>query len=130
TIDESDISSFMIAFEEAYDNLYGKGTGWKEAGVEVINFRIDAIGLMPKPTLRKFPLVGGDPREAQKGMRSCYFSKAEGFVPTPIYDGQVLSPGMSIKGPAAIEMNSTSAIVNHKQEVYVDEYCNIIIHQL
>ena len=120
----------MAVFEETYDNLYGKGTGWKEAGIEVINFRLDALGKMPKPTLKKFPLVGGDPKVAQKGMRFCYFSKDVGFVPTPVYDGDVMLNGMTIKGPAMISMHSTSAIVRPGQEASIDEYRNVIIRAL
>ena len=128
-LQERDITVLGTAFEEAYDDLYGKGTGWKEAGIEVVNFRVDAVGLMRKPTAEKNPLVGGDPLEGQKGMRSCYFPKAGGFVPTPIYDSDALLSGMSIKGPAVVMMHSTSAIAGPEQEVYIDEYRNVIVRQ-
>ncbi len=97
--------------------------------MEVINFRLDAIGTMPKPTLKKFPLVGGDPKAAKKGERSCYFAKRSGFVSTPVYDGERLLSGMIVKGPAMILMHSTSTILDPEQEAYVDEYRNVIIRQ-
>lgn len=126
-LNDTDITAIKDAFEVAYDNMYGKGTGWKEAGVEVINFRLDAVGKMPKPIIKKFPVVGGDPKVAQKGIRSCYFSKDGSFVPTPSYDGDALLSGMTVKGPAMIAMHSTSTIVGLQQEVYIDEYRNVII---
>jgi N-methylhydantoinase A len=107
--------------------MYGEGTGWKEAGMEIINFRLEATGKMRKPTLKKSPLVGGDPQAARKGERQCYFSKAGGFISTSIYDGEVLLSGMSFRGPAVVLMPSTSALVAPGQEVYVDEYRNIVI---
>jgi N-methylhydantoinase A len=127
TIEEKDLADLMAAFEVAYENKYGKGTGWKEAGIEVINFRLDAIGKMTKPTLKKFPIVVGDAKVAQKGMRSCYFSKARGFIPTSVYGGDALLSGMIVKGPAVIMMHSTSSVVEPGQEAYIDEYRNVII---
>jgi len=128
-LDESDLSAILGAFEAKYDNTYGKGTGWKEAGIELINFRLDSIGKMPKPTLKKSPLVGRDPKVARKGARPCYFPNAEGFISTHIYDNDALPTGMIIKGPTVVEMRSTSAVVGPNQEVYVDEYRNIIIRR-
>lgn len=129
-LDESDIPDIMETFEKAYDSLYGKGTGWKEAGIELINFRLEAIGKMSKPSIRKFPLVGGDPKSALRDIRPCYFSKAGSFLPTAIYDGNVLLSGMNLKGPAVILMYGTSTIVGPEQGAYVDEYRNVIISPL
>jgi len=128
-LEKQDLVEILASFESAYETSYGKGTGWKEAGLEVINFRLDAIGRMPKPTLKKFPLVGGDPKVAKKGVRSCYFAKAGGFVSTPVYDGEKLLSGMIVKGPAMILMHSTSTMVGPEQEASVDEYRNVIIRQ-
>ena len=126
---ESDVMDLLSRFEEAYDTLYGKGTGWKEAGIEVISFRLEAIGKMPKPIINKFPLVGGNANVAERGTRSCYFLKSGGFIPTPVYDGNALLSGMSLKGPAVILMHSTSTIVSPGQEAYLDEYRNVVIRK-
>lgn len=126
---ESDVVDLLTRFEEAYDTLYGKGTGWKEAGVEVISFRLEAIGNMPKPIINKFPLVGGNANVAERGTRSCYFLKSGGFISTPVYDGNALLSGMSLKGPAVILMHSTSTIVSPGQEAYLDEYRNVVIRK-
>ena len=126
---ELDVVDLLARFEEAYDTLYGKGTGWKEAGIEVISFRLEAIGKMPKPIIKKFPLVGGNAKVAEKGTRSCYFLKSGGFISTPVYDGNALLSGMSLKGPAVILMHSTSTIVSPGQEAHLDEYRNVVIRK-
>jgi N-methylhydantoinase A len=128
-LNKSDLSDLMIAFENTYDSMYGKGTGWKEAGIELINFRVEAIGKMPKPVIEKFPLLGGDPSSVLKGRRPCYFSKAGGFLLTGIYNGDVLVSGMTVRGPAVVEMPGTSAVVGPDQEAYMDEYRNVIIRR-
>lgn len=128
-LEKQDLADLLTSFEAAYETSYGKGTGWKGAGIEVINFRLDAVGTMPKPTLKKFSLVGGDPDVAKRGERSCYFTKTSGFVSTPVYDGERLLSGMTVKGPAMVLMHSTSTMIDPEQEAYVDEYRNVIIRQ-
>jgi N-methylhydantoinase A len=127
TLDEEDIAAMQARFEETYDSLYGKGTGWKEVGIELINLRIDAIGQMQKPSLRKIPLPEGSAKVTEARKRPCYFPEAGGFVPTPFYDIEDLSPGIRVEGPAVIAMPSTSAVICPGQDACVDEYRNIII---
>jgi N-methylhydantoinase A len=126
-LEAADLQSVMAGFEAAYDKMYGEGTGWKEAGMEIINFRLEAVGKMRKPTLKKFPVVGGDPQAARKGKRPCYFAKAGGFVETAVYAGEALLSGMTLRGPAIVHMPSTSALVAPEQEAQVDAYRNILI---
>jgi N-methylhydantoinase A len=126
----ADLTEAMASFEMAYEEMYGKGTGWKEAGLEVVNFRLDAIGIMAKPHYIRDPLSGGNPEQAQKGRRPCYFPKIGGFVNTAVYDGNTLRSGMTVKGPAVIALHSTSTIIAPEQEAYVDEYRNVIIRRL
>jgi len=126
---DQDISDIKARFEETYDSLYGKGTGWKEAGIDVVNFRIDAIGQMPKPSLKRFEIPDKSGAAVERRKRPCYFNEAGGFVSTPFYDIGGLSPGMNIEGPAVIIMPSTSAVIGPRQGAYVDEYRNVIIRE-
>jgi len=122
-----DVSAVKSKFEETYDSLYGKGTGWKEAGMEVINFRLDAIGTMKKPALRRFSTGGADALPAARNTRRCYFARAGGYVPTPFYDIDALAGGMTIRGPAVIAMPSTSAVIAPGQKASVDQYRNLLL---
>ena len=45
-------------------------------------------------------LGDGAAEAAQVGTRDVYFTRAEGFVPTPIYDRDRLTPGAQFAGPA------------------------------
>jgi N-methylhydantoinase A len=124
-----EIENLKTAFEDAYDQIYGKGTGWKDAGVEAVNFRLDATGKMPKPKLRQHDLVTSNPDVARAGTGTCYFAEAEGFVSVPVYDGARLRPGMTVNGPGIIALHSTSAIIDPGLNAHVDAYRNIVIEQ-
>ena len=41
----------MQRFEEIYESFYGKGSAYREAGVEIGLFKINAIGEMVKPSI-------------------------------------------------------------------------------
>jgi N-methylhydantoinase A len=122
-----DIEITKTAFEDAYDRIYGKGTGWKDAGVEAVSFRLDATGNMPKPKLKEHDLVSTSSEVACSGSGTCYFTETGGFVSAPVYDGNRLLPGMRVDGPGMIAMHSTSAIVGPGLLASVDAYRNIII---
>jgi N-methylhydantoinase A len=124
-----DIEITKTAFADAYDRIYGKGTGWKDAGVEAVSFRLDATGNMPKPMLKEHDLVSTSSEVACSGTGTCYFTETGGFVSVPVYDGRRLLPGMGVNGPGMIAMHSTSAIVGPGLHASVDAYRNIIIAQ-
>jgi N-methylhydantoinase A len=124
-----DIETLVSGFEDAYDRIYGEGTGWKDAGVEAVNFRLDATGNMPKPKLREHDLMTRSSEVARNGTGTCYFTETGGFVSVPVYDGNRLLPGMTVSGPGIITMHSTSAIIDPGLNARVDAYRNVIIEQ-
>ena len=40
-------------FEESYEAVYGKGAGFRFAGIELTTFRVVAVGRTRKPSIRK-----------------------------------------------------------------------------
>lgn len=65
--------------------------------------------------------------EARKGERKCMFVEADGFVPTPVFDRVLLPPNQPIAGPAIIEQQDTTTVVQPRQTVRADEIGNLII---
>jgi len=51
TYGPADIQRIMAMFERKYEDVYGEGSAYREAGIEVISFQVDAIGRTPKPVL-------------------------------------------------------------------------------
>ncbi|MDE0034476.1 MAG: hydantoinase/oxoprolinase family protein [Deltaproteobacteria bacterium] len=124
----ADLEQLYSRFDELYEQSYGKGSGYPEAGREMLSLRVTAIGKLAKPAVHKNPGGPGDALEARKERRDVYFEEYEGFTATDIYDFGRLSPGMSIAGPAVIETPVTTIVVNPKDRAEMDAFRNVVIH--
>jgi N-methylhydantoinase A len=124
---EKDLDEIDRRFEEKYESIYGKGAAFREAGVEMVTFRVDAVGYMQRPKLKKYPAEGPSAESALVGHRQVLFQGQSGFTKTNIYDGDRLKSGNVIEGPAIIEYPGTTVSVNPGQRAGLDQYLNIAI---
>jgi N-methylhydantoinase A/oxoprolinase/acetone carboxylase beta subunit len=87
---------------------------------------------LPHTPATKYPL--GDttpPREAYKGQREAFWEKFNRFTPTDIYQWELLKPGNRIEGPAIIEAEGTTAVIEPDWTFSMDEYLNgILTHNI
>lgn len=120
-----DLEALVTRFEDSYEQAYGKGTGYRQAGIEIATFRLAATLCMPKPALFRYAPGSEDPSAAKKGERMVVFTRHPGSVSTPIYDAERLRTGHQIWGPAIIESPATTTVVHPNQSVRVDEYLNL-----
>jgi N-methylhydantoinase A len=114
-------------FDTAYEQSYGQGAGYLEAGKEIITFRVTGTGKLPKRHIQQLPRGENTKEGAHKGSREVYFELAGGFVETPIYDFTKLGPGVEVEGPAVIESHVTTIVLNPNDGAVMDEFHNIRI---
>lgn len=93
--------------------------------IEIVNFRLIAVGKLRQPTAR--------PREPRKdgaaaaaGQRPVWFS-GDAAQDTPIYDRAALMPGDTIEGPAVIEQLDSTTLLFPGDRATVDPYLNLIV---
>ena len=127
-ITESDMETLSALFDDLYEKAFGQGSGYREAGKEILTFRLTAAGLLKKPDVKAEPLSKSSDAEALKGQRDAYFEENKKFAPTRIYDFNKLRPGTEFGGPAIIETPVTTVVVNPGDRAAMDEYRNIRIH--
>ena len=126
--DENDVLKIMETFDQKYEEVYGEGSAYREAGIELISFTIDAIGKTSKPTLRVYEEGNASPRDALKGSREVFFTKPDkDFHETKIYDYDRLKPGNKIEGPSVIETRITTIVIPPEKVAKVDRYLNVEI---
>jgi N-methylhydantoinase A len=123
-----DIQQLVADFETLYERLYGKGAGFREAGVQIIDFWVEGIGRTPKPRLKSAQgsQEARPASDASEG-RDVYWPERNEFVRTDVYRGEDLSAGDTVRGPGVIEESFTTVVVHPGQTARVDEYGNIIV---
>ncbi|CAB4956510.1 unannotated protein [freshwater metagenome] len=114
-------------FETLYERKYGKGSAFREAGIEMTQFRLTARGLMSHPDMSPSPTSGEDSSKAVVGRREIFVEARSAMVESDIYDFTLLKTGNLILGPAVIHTPITTIVVQDKQRAVMDEYRNIVI---
>ena len=92
--------------------------------VEIVNFRLLAVGKLRQPVARP-----SEPRNgslAGSTSRNVWFS-AERSDDTPVYDRATLSPGSTIQGPAVIEQLDATTLLFPGDRAVVDPYLNLAV---
>ena len=124
---DSDLEQLYADFDTAYEKAYGRGSGYREAGKEILTFRLTAVGLLKKPAIRSAPVRKSAADAALKPPRNVFFEEPGEFAETRIYDFDRMAPGMELHGPAIIETPVTTVVVNPRDRAEIDAFRNIRI---
>jgi N-methylhydantoinase A len=115
-------------FYQRYEQLYGKGSSYRSARLEIVTMRVRATAPTPRPQLSKAGrLVTAIPAVAKRETRAIYWADPKKVIRTPIFDGARLVPGNRIAGPCVIETNQTNVVVHPGRTLRVDAYGNFEI---
>ncbi|WP_370178942.1 hydantoinase/oxoprolinase family protein [Rhodococcus wratislaviensis] len=129
SLDAAGIHAASDLFEQRYAELYGKDSGFREAGIQAITYRVRATGLLPfSPTLPEVKSAdSADPTPAHIGTRKVCLDGRIGYVDTDVYDYSQLLAGHVLHGPAIIEVPTTTVVVPHDTTGTVDRLGNLTI---
>jgi N-methylhydantoinase A len=115
------VKQIAEAFEAEYERLFGPGSALKDAGIELVDYGLDAIGIVAKPAAAKH--TGGNDT-TPRIRRKAFCSVTGKMVDTPIYEGGALRAGASVSGPAVIEHPSTTIVLHTGHKARIDEFGN------
>lgn len=109
-LDEEGVARVVDDFEVEYSRVYGEGTAFAEAGIELVDFRLTTITPVRRPQLKQ---VERTAQATVKGTREVRFVGLDaGIRPAPVtaevYDGEALGAGTEINGAAMIELPGTT----------------------
>ena len=121
-LDAAALARVRASFDEIYAARYGYASPGEP--VEVVTWKLSAIGGSPRITLAKAAARPGD--GARKGMRRAFFPETRGYADTPVYDRYALAPGASLSGPAIVEERESTTVIPPGVVATVDEYANLI----
>lgn len=117
-----DSAAIARAFHAEHNRLYGYSLEHENTPVEIINVRVQAVGLTDKPSYRKERWAGADASAALKGERRIYIPETRAFASVALYDGHRMGYGNRIHGPAMIEQETTAIFVSASFDCVVDGY--------
>ena len=123
SLSDDDLEDVLERWEEKYEALYGSGSTYADAQVELVNQRVLASAATTDPVLAAQEQSADD---IQLGTRDVYWPEP-GYVSTDIYDGAKIAPDMEIDGPAIVQLPDTTVTIRPHQHATVDDYLNVII---
>jgi len=128
-LDNVALAESVEEFERRYARLYGEGSGFREAGVHGITFRVRGVGVLKvDPNFEELEAAASpDPASGLLVERPVCLDGRKGFVPTPVYDYRKLRAGHVIKGPAVIQVPTTSVVVPDGMRGEIDRFGNLRI---
>ncbi len=119
------ITALAEGFAAAHKRLYGFVA--EGEAVQLVTYRVEAVGLVPKAAFRPEPDDGPDASHAIIGSREVWFPEAGGFVACPIYDRDKLKSGNRFAGPAIVEQMDSTTVLLPDMTATVEPYLNLIL---
>ncbi len=115
-------------FYTRYEQLFGQGSSYAGARVEIVTLRLRASAATRRPQLAAATRRSATPSaKAMLGQRKIYWAELKRAAPSPIYDGALLLPGNRVRGPAVIETTDTTVVVHPGRSLAVDALGNFEI---
>jgi N-methylhydantoinase A len=122
-IDPREADVIVRDFHRQYERRYGAGTTNPAAPVEALSWEVRASSTSLRPSIARLPVSSGPLTE--KTRRPVYFSG--GWRDTPIFERAALQLGGRVEGPAIIEAQDTTVLVNPGHTVDADQFGNLVI---
>jgi len=122
------IVPFGQDFRQKFERLHEQQYGYvhQNKPIEVVNIRLQAHGILPKPEFKKQPLAAKKPDpQASLGKQEAVFG-GKTYL-TQLYLRKHLRPGNCIQGPAIIAEYSSTTVLPPEVEARIDEFNNIIV---
>jgi N-methylhydantoinase A len=125
-IDTAAVTRIGQTFEAAYASLYGKGAGFREAGMQIITYRMRARGRLPiHPELPHFE--HGGTQAKPRSRRRAFLDVRRGWQDTAVYDYRDLGRDDRLSGPAVVETPTTTVALPEGCTATLDQLGNMVI---
>ena len=117
----NNINEVIQNFHENHERLYTYTL--PENGTEIVNIKVKVLGKIEKPKMSKEKINVG---EKHLGKRSVFFEES-GWIEVDVYAKDFLDDTDKVNGPAIIEEQTSSTVINKGDVLTKDGYGNMII---
>lgn len=101
-----DVRDVCERFNEAYGEAFGRGAVYQEAGIEMVQVRLNATAPVEKHQLREIPQEEDVSRHLS-GKRPVYWGPTHGHLETPVYRRDTMGAGVVLDSPVLCEAEDT-----------------------
>ncbi len=129
TYDAGSVDRLVVTFEQEYERLYGKGSGYAAAGFTLTGLQVHGSAKLSDLSVGDLVHEGaGETTVAAKAPRDVtWYAQSGTTVSTPVYDGAKLATGATAAGPAIIEYPDTTVVVPHGCTARIDPTGSVVI---
>ncbi len=118
------LSRQMKEFVHLYESIFGRGSAYADAGVQIGLCRVRAWGQIRRPGLAA---RSGAEESLEPGRREVYWPELGQFEDTAIYDGAALPESFQVAGPAVIELPDTTILVHPGDRARLDQHGSVVL---
>ncbi len=115
--------ALVESFEQSYEAVYGKGAGFRFAGIELTTFRVVAVGRTQKPSIHK-PSALQAPKPAH---RRIFEPATLKWTEADVFQWPDMPAGFGVFGPAIVEHPETTVYLGPGQTARLDAAGNLSI---
>ncbi len=121
----SALEKMVDRFHEEHNRLYGYSN--KDMRIQMVNYRVSAIGKIMKPELKKLPVNNKAVIHEAVETRNVFFEGDNEQRVTKIYQRTSLESGCSLSGPVIIEQMDTTSVIPPGWTASIDGTGNILV---
>jgi N-methylhydantoinase A len=126
-VEQRDAVAILRAFHDEHHRLFGYSLEEERTPVEIVNVRVQCLGMTEKPEPSTEAFAGADPSAAIKGERTAYVFERQAFETIPVFDAHRLRYGNRINGPALVEAITTTTFVSASYDAVGDRHGALIL---
>lgn len=123
---EETLAQALADFHAEHKRSYGYCK--EDAIVQLVSYRVSAIGVIDKPDIKEKELHPEAPLPTPIEIRKVLFQNCDEYVDAPVYMRNDFVPGQVIAGPCICEQMDTTLVVPAGWVIHVDGYHNLKIH--
>jgi len=123
-----DYKDICDSFAAQYAAVYSPEATFPQGGINVECFYLTAFVEMPERVVEPLPLQGTAPLSgACSKSRKAYWSSLGGLADAPVFIFEELNPGNAVTGPAIVEAQDTTFVVDPGWRFSLDQYRNGVL---
>ena len=124
---DADLETIDRDFTRIYEDLYGKGSGSRDAGIDITGFQVRATGRTAELRLTATAQSDAAPARATRE-QDVYWSELGGFAATPVIEADATGLDETWQeGPVLVRLPDTVIVVPPGQRVAGDGNGSVVI---